>query len=77
MPARATPGNSGLAFDAEVRLASRCFHIMVAIVLGDESSSLRPQRVETSLRDNGEPLPFWHVVLENVSVQAQCGRATT
>jgi hypothetical protein len=69
----ARTGNYELAFDENVTPTARHFHVMVApVVPGDEPGALKRQPVETGFElPNGQTLPFWHVMFENVDVQSQ------
>lgn len=68
----ARTGAYELAFDDEVSPSARHFHVMVAPVMPAEGTGeLQPSPVKTGFTlPNGEPLPFWHVMFENVETQA-------
>jgi hypothetical protein len=63
----------GLVFDEGVTPGKRYFHIMVPPVApAGEGGGLEKSPVNTGFTmENGEPLPFWHVMFENAETVAQ------
>lgn len=68
----ARTGAYELGFDNELSPSARHFHVMVAPVMPAEGTgALQPSPVKTGFTlPNGETLPFWHVMFENVQTQA-------
>ncbi len=62
-----------LAFDDEVTPTRRHFHLMVAPFMpAPEEGSFQQEPVSTGFSlPNGMELPFWHVMFENLEIDAQ------
>lgn len=61
-----------LVFDENVDPTRRYFHIMVAPIVPAEGGGLQNQPVSTGFTlPNGEELPFWHVMFEDLNVAAE------
>lgn len=65
-----------LAFDHQVTPTRVHFHLMVPPFMPDpEHLSFTPKPVQTGFQlPNGKTLPFWHVMFENVQIQAGRGQ---
>lgn len=64
-----------LASDAEVTPTRKHFHLMVPPFMPNpEEGRFEQSPVQTGFTlPNGQPLPFWHVMFENVTVSAERG----
>lgn len=65
-----------LAEDENVTPTARHFHLMVPPFMPDLAEGrFRQESVQTGFTlENGQPLPFWHVMFESVDVSAERGR---
>ena len=65
-----------LAEDEDVTPTARHFHLMVPPFMPDmDAGRFREDPVQTGFSlQNGQPLPFWHVMFESVEVNAERGR---
>jgi len=64
-----------LGFDEDVTPTRRHFHLMVAPMAPDpESGHFTKDPVQTGFTlPNGKPLPFWHVMFQNLEISAERG----